>query len=73
MNRLLKIFAALSQVINAIIGGHNNETLSGRAWRKQNKFWIKFFNAIFFWQKNHCLTSHLEDVIWAYDFIHKLK
>lgn len=73
MARLTRIFAAISELINSAIGGHNNETLSGRAWRTQNKRWIKFFNTVFFWQENHCLTSHLDDVMWAEQFLREIK
>lgn len=68
MDRLTRIAAALSELMNACIGGHNNETLSGRAWRT-NHWTVKYINRVFFWQENHCLTSHLDDVKWAHEFL----
>lgn len=71
MARLTRIAAAFSELINACIGGHNNETLSGRAWRTNSK-WMPIINTIFFWQQNHCLLSHLDDVKWAHEFLGNL-
>ena len=77
MSRLVRIFAAMSEVVNAGIGGHNNETVSGRAWRLRTKpKWktaYKLLNGVFFWQNNHCYTSHLDDVIWHDEFAQMIK
>lgn len=74
MARVTRIAAALSELCNAIIGGHNNETLSGRAYRRRNKskrgaLAYKWINRVFFWQKDHCFQSHLDDRIWCKEFL----
>lgn len=52
-----------SQVLNTIIGGHPDETISARSWRKQNKIFIFIINTIFFWQKNHCRGAYHQEMI----------
>lgn len=71
MARLTRIAAAFSELLNACIGGHNNETLSGRAYRTKSS-WEPLINTVFFWQENHCKKSHLDDVKWAYDFLKQI-
>lgn len=50
---------AFSKLLNRIIGGPVNESVSARAYRRHdgNLFW-KFayltINALFFWQEDHC-------------------
>ncbi len=58
---LMRVVIALDQLVNSILGGYPNETLSGRAWRKgiyQGLHgWIlvqRFIDLIFFLQPNHC-------------------
>lgn len=71
MVRITRVAAALSELANAAIGGHNNETLSGCAYRTGH--WsVKYINALFFWQDNHCLSSHKDDVKWAKQFLSSL-
>lgn len=72
MARMTRIFAALSELTNAAIGGHNNETLSGRAYRTKSKY-VPIINSIFFWQVNHCKTSHEDDIEWAKEFLSEAK
>lgn len=64
MNRLIRLGDATSQWVNALIGGNPNESLSGRAWRTQS-FWYKVIDAILFFDKDHCKTSHENDVAYA--------
>jgi hypothetical protein len=52
---------AIDQLINAILGGSPDETLSAYAWRNQD--WrYKFINALFFWQENHCKNAYDAEV-----------
>lgn len=59
------IFAAASQLLNACLGGHPDQTLSARAWlNREGRVWglvYRVINRIFFWQGDHCLQSHLND------------
>ena len=59
-----QILIALDQLINALIGGNADETLSARAHRmrvKGHRYWGWTAGAIdklFFWQRGHCLAAH---------------
>ena len=52
-----KVCIALDQLINALIGGYPDESLSARAyrWRRDGKTGIPAFliNMLFFWQRDH--------------------
>ena len=60
MNWLHQVLVALDQLINAILNGFADETLSSRAYRAQLKGHRYFgwtanaINALFYWQANHC-------------------
>lgn len=57
---------ALDQLLNALLGGFADETLSARAWREGktsggwNKFRV-FIDALFFWQRQHCFNAYLAE------------
>lgn len=60
------ILASLSQLLNAVCGGHPNMTLSARAYLEREKpcwaFIEKSINTLFFWQHDHCFWSWQQDV-----------
>ena len=62
---LINNLAAISQLFNAIIGGHPNMTLSARAYcSKGDSGWFlahKTINTLFFWQHDHCKKSWEQD------------
>jgi len=64
MRYFFDVWSALSQLVNAICGGYPCETISGRAYRTDNKL-KPVINGIFFWQDNHCRQSHQSDLIDA--------
>ena len=59
----LKVGLALDQLLNAILGGWPDESLSARAYRWDRdgkRSWPKkVINALFFWMKDHCKSSYL--------------
>lgn len=69
-----QFFVAIDQVLNTLIGGLADETLSARAHRmreKQQRVWgwtANAIDALFFWQKdehgqrNHCKGSYESEV-----------
>jgi len=67
MDYIAHFLSALSQLCNALIGGHSNESISGRSYREG---WAlaTVINAIFFWQSNHCRGAYHKDVEWAKEF-----
>ena len=65
---LLQIAIAFDQLINALLDGFADETLSARAHRmraKEHKYWGWTAGAIdflFFWQDQHCYHSYLAEM-----------
>lgn len=65
-NYTLKVLLAFDQLLNTIVGGYPNETLSARAWRKgtiENRlWWNRFMQLVDFAFKpihqDHCKTSY---------------
>jgi len=67
---LAKIGSAWSQLMNVIIfNGDPNESTSGRVYRENVTWAVKFINAIFFWQSNHCRGAYEKDMTWASDYL----
>lgn len=65
MARLIRIGDALSQLLNVLfLNGHPNESLSGRAYRTGSK-WRAVIDAIFWFDRNHCFISYMNDVRYA--------
>lgn len=66
---LIRIGDAFSQLLNvAILNGHPNESLSGRAWRTKSR-WYLVIDIVLFFDKEHCKTSHLNDVAYARELV----
>lgn len=71
--RLLRLAALGSQLVNVIVfDGSPDETVSGRAYRQGvlqlDPVWAKrrrWINRLFWWQADHCLLSHQQDVRMA--------
>lgn len=61
-----QVLIAVDQLFNALLAGWADETLSSRAYRSQNKTrWfitMKFIDALFFWQKEHCKQAYLSEL-----------
>lgn len=59
-----QVLIAVDQLINTLLAGHADETLSSRAHRMREKhhpYWGWTANAIdrlFFWQADHCQQSY---------------
>ena len=66
--KLLQVLIAVDQLINTILGGYADETISSRAYRMQckNKFWKYariIIDCIFFWQKDHKKDGNRAEII----------
>lgn len=61
MARYLKnLLISLDQLLNTMIGGNPDETLSSRAYRLRKRGIFapsNIINGIFWWQKDHCRES----------------
>ena len=65
--KILQILIAFDQLINTILGGMADETISSRAHRNRFKNWRlrfmrRFIDGLFFWQKDHCHHSYLAEL-----------
>lgn len=58
---LIRIGDATSQWVNTAVGGHPNESLSGRAYRTNSK-WKLVIDTILWFDIDHCKVAHLNDV-----------
>ena len=60
-----KILIAIDQLVNALLAGWPDETLSSRAFRwEQNgvrKWPRRFIDRLFFWEKEHCYQSYISE------------
>lgn len=56
-----QIAIAFDQLVNALLGGYADETLSARAYRTRSPLecWL---DALFFWDENHCRTSYQSEL-----------
>ena len=56
------VLVALDQLVNALLGGWPDETLSSRCWRLEMagvRSWPrKIVDALFFWDASHCRESY---------------
>ena len=64
----MQVLIAIDQLLNALLFGYADETLSSRAYRadRDGKVFGKFFrpviDSMFFWQDRHCYMSYLAEV-----------
>jgi hypothetical protein len=64
MQALFQVLIAFDQLLNTLLGGQADETLSARAHRmrmKRHKWWgwtARAIDLLFFWQKEHCKTAY---------------
>lgn len=60
--RLLEIAIAFDQLVNAVLGGYADETMSARCWRLRTEQPYTLLRAVidrlFFWQSNHCESAY---------------
>ncbi|OZA06761.1 MAG: hypothetical protein B7X95_01375 [Methylophilaceae bacterium 17-44-8] len=59
----LQIWIVIDQLLNALLWGWSDETLSARAWRcrfkKSRWMWaVRIINCVVFWQDNHCQSAY---------------
>lgn len=59
------VLIAADQLVNAMLAGWPDETLSSRAYRwEQNgvRSWPRrFIDRLFFWEENHCYQSYISE------------
>jgi hypothetical protein len=60
--RLKEIAVAFDQLVNAILGGYADETISARCWRlraiQPYSTLQPIIDGLFFWQQEHCHAAY---------------
>lgn len=61
-----QVMIAFDQLANAVAAGWADETISARAYRQRAKpRWkraMRFIDAMFFWQRDHCRNAYLGEI-----------
>jgi len=60
INYFIRVITSLSVLINVILGGKSNQTISARQYdlKKRGKInLVRIIDIIFFWNSSHCMTS----------------
>lgn len=69
MSRIFEVLVAADQLLNAILGGWADETMSARCWRLRDGkpyCWLRpTIDRIFFWQPNHCQDAYESEQVRA--------
>lgn len=63
----LQVLVAVDQLINTLLCGYADETLSARAYRhaeiKKDRRWpMRLVDMLFFWQDGHCKSAYLSEI-----------
>lgn len=62
-----QVAVAFDQLVNTLMGGYADETLSARAWRHHldgSRTWPRWIiDHLFFWQKNHCKEAYESELL----------
>lgn len=63
-----QVAIAIDQLINTLMCGMADETISARLWRNRNRswwwaFWRRAVDHVFFMQDGHCYQSYLSEVV----------
>jgi len=64
-----RIIAALSQLLNTLGGGNQNESISSRAHRRKWTQVEKVIDGVLFWEKGHCKKSFENDLEYCRKFV----
>lgn len=59
------VLIAVDQLVNALLAGWPDETLSSRAWRWEQggvRAWPRrIIDRLFFWEQDHCYQSYISE------------
>jgi hypothetical protein len=70
---VLGVLGALTQLLNAILGGDRDQSFSSRSWEalQAGKSWpsviVPLLDRIFFWERQHCYRAFQSDIERSYD------
>lgn len=60
MFRIKQTLIALDQLLNAVLGGWADETLSSRSYREKPRL-AKLIDLLFWFDKDHCYESYVSE------------
>lgn len=60
MNWLKQVLLALDQLLNAVLGGWADESISSRAWRESPRL-ARLIDLLFWFDKDHCFESYVSE------------
>lgn len=63
MAYLKQVLIAVDQLANALSGGWADETFSARMYRERRYGAVRFIDAVFFFDKNHCEESYRSELL----------
>jgi hypothetical protein len=62
MSYWYRLWTSLTQLLNTLLGGWPDESLSSRVYRRRHRAgWDRAYiaiNALFFWEVNHCRSAY---------------
>ncbi len=62
MSYLFNVALAVDQLLNALLGGYADESLSARAYRRRSEpLWgllVRLLDRMFFWHATHCESAY---------------
>lgn len=66
MGYLIRVLIGIDQLINCLLGGMPDETISAKSWRMRERslFWYYLrimIDGIFWFSKNHCYESWVSE------------
>ena len=64
-----RVLAALSQLLNTLGGGNQNESISSRAHRRKWTQVEKVIDSVLFWEKGHCKKAFENDLEYCHKFL----
>lgn len=64
--KIKQVAIAFDQLVNTLLGGYADETMSSRCWRLRQgqpyKVLRPIVDTIFFWEPNHCQASYESEI-----------
>jgi hypothetical protein len=67
MSRILQVLIAADQLLNTMLGGMADETMSARCWRLREyqpyKTLRPIIDQLLYWQPNHCQSAYESELL----------
>ena len=60
---LQRLLIALDQLLNTLLRGDEDETMSSRCWRENRRCLVTLIDHIFWFDPDHCRTSYESELL----------